>query len=316
MTTLLVSQPHGHLHRTPDGHAERPQRLFAVRDALSHPAFDGLARQEAASGDLAMADLVHDDCVLEALQSARPAEGIRQLDPDTFVSEGSLTALAEALGGAIYATERVCAGDHANAFCAIRPPGHHAERKRPMGFCLVNTIAIAARFAQRKLGLGRVAILDFDVHHGNGTQDIFYNDPHVMYASTHQSPLFPGTGAVNETGVGNIVNCPLSGGTAGDDMRDAFTSRIFPALRDFAPDLIFVSAGFDAHHRDPLADLNWTGEDFAWITGKIMDQADRLCAGRIVSLLEGGYDLTGLAEGVTKHVHMLAHGTTFDAEET
>jgi len=199
-------------------------------------------------------------------------------------------------------------GEADNSFCAIRPPGHHAERRRSMGFCLVNAIAILAREAQRKYGAERIAIVDFDVHHGNGTQDIFYDDASVFYGSTHQMPLFPGTGALNETGVGNICNSPLQPGSDGQGLRDAFSSRLLPALSAFGPDIILISAGFDAERRDPLAQLNWVPDDFAWATGKVMDAADRLCEGRVVSLLEGGYDLNGLADGVSAHVAMLQGG--------
>ena len=196
-------------------------------------------------------------------------------------------------------------GEVRNAFCAVRPPGHHAETEQPMGFCLINSIAIVAREAQRKYGAERVAIVDFDVHHGNGTQDIFKADASVLYASSQQMPLFPGTGSPSETGVGNLVNVALSAGSNGDAMREAYEARIFPALEAFAPDFILVSAGFDADYRDPLAGLNWVPEDFGWITGRLMEIADRRCDGRLVSLLEGGYDRNGLAQGVAAHVAAL-----------
>jgi len=195
-----------------------------------------------------------------------------------------------------------------NAFCAIRPPGHHAEIEMPMGFCLINTIAITAREAQRKYGADRIAIVDFDVHHGNGTQDIFKDDPSVFYASSHQMPLFPGTGNPSETGVGNIFNAALREGSGGAEMREAYRDIILPALDNFAPDLLLISAGFDAHHLDPLAQLEWQDEDFAWVTAKLMDVAGKRCANRIVSLLEGGYDLKGLSGGVAHHVTTLLNG--------
>src|SRR5690606_22086639 len=194
-----------------------------------------------------------------------------------------------ALGGALAALDAVVLGEVDNAFCAIRPPGHHAEADRPMGFCLVNTIAIVAREAQRKYGAERVAIVDFDVHHGNGTQDIFQADNSVFYASSHQMPLFPGTGSPSETGVGNVFNLALRPNTGGAEMREGYDERILPALEDFRPDFILVSAGFDADYRDPLANLNWEPSDFAWVTGRIMEIAGRRCDGRLVSLLEGGY---------------------------
>ncbi len=309
MTTLLVSQRNFESHVTPEGHAERPDRIRAVDEALARPAFDDLVRRDAPSGDLMLAELVHSKTYLELLRKHRPAEGIGQLDPDTFISSGSMDAAATGLGGAMLALDAVVLGEVDNAFCAIRPPGHHAEIDRPMGFCLINTIAILARLAQRKHGAERIAIIDFDVHHGNGTQDIFKDDPSVFYASSHQMPLYPGTGAPHETGVGNIVNTPLAPFSGGAEMREAYKGTILPALNDFAPDIILISAGFDAHERDPLAQLNWDAEDFAWLTGKLMDLAGRRADNRIVSLLEGGYDRKGLAEGVTSHVAMLKDGT-------
>jgi acetoin utilization deacetylase AcuC-like enzyme len=305
VTTLLVSQPNFESHVTPHGHPERPDRIRAVDEALSHSRFGSLVRRNAPSGDLELATLVHGPKYLQSLRDARPAEGVGQLDTDTFISSGSLSTVATALGGALSALEAVVLGETDNAFCAIRPPGHHATRETPMGFCLINTIAIAAREAQRKHGAERVAIIDFDVHHGNGTQDIFNRDSSVFYASTHQMPLYPGTGAAHETGVGNIVNVPLNAGTGKAEMREAYRDTILPALDSFAPDLILVSAGFDADHRDPLAQLNWMPDDFAWITGKLMDIASRRCGDRIVSLLEGGYDLKGLAAGARAHVATL-----------
>lgn len=277
--------------------------------ALALPRFSQLMRETSQSADLSLASVVHTEDVLKKVQDARPAEGIAQIDGDTFVSAGSLDAASSALGAGMRALAAVALGEADNAFCAIRPPGHHAEINRPMGFCLLNTVAIMARLAQQMYGAERIAIVDFDVHHGNGTQDIFKDDKDVAYLSSHQMPLFPGTGALNETGVGNIFNAPLSANTGGEAMREAYNDRLLPALADFSPDFIFVSAGFDAHHRDPLANLDWVDNDFAWVTGKIMDVAGQKCANRIVSLLEGGYDLTGLASGVTSHVTMLQDGT-------
>ncbi|HHB83884.1 MAG TPA: histone deacetylase family protein [Devosia sp.] len=309
MTTLLVSQPTTHEHITPPGHAERQERLEAIAQALSASRFSGLRREVAQSADLALAELVHDPSVLKTLQKHRPAEGISAIDGDTFLSPQSLDVAALALGAGMRALEAVAMGEVDNAFCAIRPPGHHAEKKRSMGFCLLNTIAILARLAQQMYGAERIAIIDFDVHHGNGTQNIFESDPSVFYGSSHQMPLFPGTGASTETGVGNICNAPLLAQSDGEQMRDAYLNRIIPALSDFSPDFLLISAGFDAHFRDPLANLNWNENDFAWLTGKLMDFADQKCGNRIVSLLEGGYDLNGLAGGVTNHVAMLEKGT-------
>lgn len=308
MTTLLVSQRNFESHVTPAGHPERPDRLRAIEEALSRERFAGLKRKDAPAADLNLASLVHDGGYLEALRRVRPAEGVVQIDEDTFISSGSLDACATALGAGLSALEAVAMGEVRNAFCAVRPPGHHAEMAQPMGFCLINTIAIVAREAQRKFGAERVAIVDFDVHHGNGTQDIFKDDPSVFYASSHQMPLFPGTGAPSETGVGNVVNVALPGRSGGEAMREAYGSRILPALDAFAPDFILVSAGFDADYRDPLAGLNWVSADFGWITARLMEIADRRCEGRIVSLLEGGYDRAGLANGVASHVGTLMDG--------
>ena len=310
MTTLLVSQPNFADHRTPPGHPERADRIVAVEEALAGAEFVRLIRREAPYGDITQAELVHDERYMARLRMARPAEGIGQLDADTYISDHSLSAAATGLGGAMAALDAVVMGEVHNAFCAIRPPGHHAEIDRPMGFCLINTVAILAREAQRRYGAERVAIVDFDVHHGNGTQDIFYEDPSVFYASSHQMPLFPGTGHPSEHGVGNIVNTALKAHTDGAEMRSAYNEVILPALDNFAPDLILISAGFDAHQRDPLAQLEWEDQDFAWVTGKLMDVAERRCANRIVSLLEGGYDLKGLAGGVRQHVSMLMDGAT------
>lgn len=308
VTTLLVSQPNFADHQTPQGHPERADRIRAVNEALSGSEFDRLIRRDAPYGDLMLAELVHDAAYLARLRDARPAEGIGQLDSDTFIADGSLGVVATGLGGALAGLDAVLLGEVDNVFCAIRPPGHHAEIAAPMGFCLINTIAVVAREAQRKYGAERIAIVDFDVHHGNGTQDIFKDDPNVFYASSHQMPLFPGTGHPNETGVGNIVNAALAPHSAGEAMRAAYNETILPALDNFAPDLLLLSAGFDAHGRDPLAQLEWGDADFRWVTGKLMEVAERRCANRIVSLLEGGYDLKGLAGGVQQHVATLLNG--------
>ncbi|HEX4298479.1 MAG TPA: histone deacetylase family protein [Devosia sp.] len=305
MTTLLVSQRNFESHVTPAGHPERPERIRVVEDALRPEVFPALWRRDAPAGDLTLADVVHAPGYLQALAQVRPAEGLAQIDEDTFISSGSLDAAATALGGGLAALEAVALGEVENAFCAMRPPGHHAERERPMGFCLINTVAVLAREAQRKFGAERVAIVDFDVHHGNGTEDIFFNDGSVFYGSSHQMPLFPGTGAMEETGVGNICNAPLAARSGTDDMRAAYEERILPALRAFRPDFLLISAGFDADYRDPLAQLNWRPEDFSWVTLKLREAATALCGGRIVSVLEGGYDREGLATGVAAHVTAL-----------
>ena len=305
MATLLVSQPNYASHRTPAGHPERADRIRAIDEALAVERFPKLLRRDAPSGDLTLADLVHAPGYLQGLAASRPAEGIGQIDEDTFISSSSLDAAGTALGAGLTALEAVALGEVSNAFCAVRPPGHHAERERPMGFCLINSIAIVAREAQRKYGAGRVAIVDFDVHHGNGTQDIFFDDPTVLYASTHQMPLFPGTGAASETGVGNIVNVPLAARSGKDEMVAAYQDRILPAVIAFRPDFLLISAGFDADYRDPLAQLNWRPDDFSWLTLRLREVADTCCAGRIVSMLEGGYDRQGLATGVAAHVTAL-----------
>lgn len=309
MTTLLVTQPKTSEHITPSGHSERPERLLAIETALGANKFSELKREVSTSADLGLGELVHSRDVLKTLQNTRPAEGIAAIDGDTYLSPQSLDVAATALGAGMRALESVAMGETENAFCAIRPPGHHAEKNRSMGFCLLNTVAILARLAQQMYGAERIAIIDFDVHHGNGTQDIFYQDKTVFYASSHEMPLFPGTGKANETGVGNICNAPLSAGSDGDQMRQAYLDVIFPALNNFSPDFLLISAGFDAHHLDPLANLNWNADDYAWLTGKIMDIADQKCGNRIVSLLEGGYDLEGLASGVSNHVRMLDKGS-------
>ena len=232
-----------------------------------------------------------------------------RLDADTSMSPGSFEAALRAVGGAVHAVDEVLSNKAANAFVATRPPGHHAETARPMGFCLFDNAAIAARHAQQRHGVARAAIVDFDVHHGNGSQEIFWADRTVMYCSTHQMPLFPGTGAVIESGEHEtIVNAPLRPGDGGEEFRAAFESRILPRLREFQPELIVISAGFDGHMRDPLANLNLLEADFAWATQKIMDVADRCAGGRVVSLLEGGYDLQALANSVAAHVTALMRG--------
>src|SRR5580692_4634587 len=286
MTTLLISHPACLQHLTPMGHPERPDRLRAVEQALEAEKFQTLLRAEAPMASLESIALCHPMDYVEEIREASPKEGLVHLDADTSMSPGSFEAALRAAGGAIFAVDEVVAKKTRNAFVATRPPGHHAETARPMGFCFFDNAAIAARYAQNRHGIARAAIVDFDVHHGNGSQEIFWADKSVMYCSTHQMPLFPGTGAVIESGEYNtVVNAPLRAGDGAEKFRDAFESRILPRLAAFQPELIVISAGFDAHYRDPLANLNLVEEDFAWATQKIMDVADRCAGGRIVSLL-------------------------------
>jgi len=310
MSTLLLTHSACLQHLTPAGHPERPDRLRAIEQALEDEKFQTLAREQAPLAPLEIVALCHPMDYVEAIRGASPEEGsMVRLDADTSMSSGSYEAALRAVGGGMRAVDEVMTGQVANAFVAVRPPGHHAETARPMGFCLFNNAAITARYAQKKHGAERVAIVDFDVHHGNGSQEIFWSDKTVMYCSTHEMPLYPGTGAVSERGEFNtIVNAPLRAGDGGDAFRVAFESAILPRLRAFKPDLVVISAGFDAHTRDPLANLNLVEADYTWVTQKLMEIAEQSGKGRIVSLLEGGYDLQGLSRSVAAHVTALMHG--------
>ncbi|HWU62202.1 MAG TPA: histone deacetylase family protein [Ensifer sp.] len=310
MTTRLYEHSIFLEHEVPAGHPERPDRLRALNEALSHPNFGTLDRRQAPQANEDAVLLAHPEEHLFAVMRAMPEEEdeINQLESDTYAGVKSLQAAFTGIGGAMAAVDDVISGSHDNAFVASRPPGHHAERMRAMGFCFFNNAAIAARHAQQKHGLERIAIIDWDVHHGNGTQDIFEADPTVLYCSTHQMPLYPGTGRKDETGVGNIVNAPLSANTGSDHFREALKDRVLPAIRNFSPDLIIISAGFDAHHRDPLAQINLVADDFDWATGKLMDMAGDFAGNRLVSILEGGYDLQGLAESAGAHIYRLMKG--------
>jgi len=309
MTTLYLTHPACLDHRTPSGHPERPDRLRAIERALAADAFKPLVRAEAPTASLETIALCHPMDYVTAVRDATPQQGLVQIDADTSMSPGSFEAALRGAGGAVHAVDQVMTAKADNAFVAIRPPGHHAETARPMGFCLFNNAAIAARHAQRRHGAERAAIIDFDVHHGNGSQDIFWSDASVMYSSTHQMPLYPGTGAVSESGEHDtIVNAPLRAGDGGSQFRAAFESRILPRLRDYKPDLVVISAGFDAHTRDPLANLNLVEADFAWVTQQLMEIADKSAQGRVVSVLEGGYDLEGLAGSVAAHITALMRG--------
>ena len=308
MSTLLISHPAFLEHLTPLGHPERPDRLRAIERALEAEKFQTLARGQAPLASLEAIALCHPMEYIVEVREAAPREGLIHLDADTAMSPGTFEAALRAAGGAVHAVDEVLTKKAANAFVAARPPGHHAETARPMGFCLFDNAAIAARYAQQRYGVASAAIIDFDVHHGNGSQEIFWSDKSVMYCSTHQMPLFPGTGAVGETGEHNtIVNAPLRPGDGGAAFRAAFETRILPRLEEFRPELAIISAGFDAHMRDPLANINLAEADFIWATQKIMDVADRCAGGRVISLLEGGYDLQALGNSVAAHVATLMH---------
>jgi len=305
MSCLVYTHPSCLAHDPGPGHPESPSRLAAVLEALDDPRFAALARNEAPRATREQIARVHAQSLIGEVLDESDTTGWRRLDPDTVMSPASAEAALRAAGGVCAAVDAVVAGEARRAFCAVRPPGHHATPNTAMGFCLFNSIAIGAAHAIAAHGLSRVAIVDFDVHHGNGTQDIFWSDPRVLYASSHQWPLYPGTGARSETGAGNIVNAPLKPGAGSADFRAAYTDTVLPALDAFAPELVMISAGFDAHRLDPLANLNLDGDDYAWITARLAELADKHARGRIVSSLEGGYSLTALRESVTAHVGAL-----------
>lgn len=308
MTTELFRNSICLEHNTPPGHPERADRLRAINEVIEHENFKDLVILEAPKADEDVVLFAHTQAHLDKIRSLIPDEGMVQVDGDTHMSPLSVDAALIAVGGCLTAVDHLFSKTCDNAFVAARPPGHHAEIEKAMGFCLFNQAAIAARYAQQKYGAERVAIIDFDVHHGNGTQDIFYHDPSVVYCSTHQMPLWPGSGSKNETGEGNIINAPLSPNDGGDQFREAFKSRVLPALDNAKPDLVIISAGFDAHHRDPLAEINLVADDFDWATGKLMEVATRYSDNRLVSVLEGGYDLMGLAESAGAHIHRMIRG--------
>jgi acetoin utilization deacetylase AcuC-like enzyme len=311
MTTLLLTHPSFVGHDTGPGHPERPDRMRAIDRVLAHETFAGLTRAEApmrddAEGAILYAHPVEHLARVKAVR-AQAQDGAVYVDGDTIMSAGSWEAVMRAVGAGMEAVDKVMDPNSGikNAFCQVRPPGHHAEAERAMGFCFFNSVAVAAHYAKHKHGAERVAVIDFDVHHGNGTQDIFFSDKTLFYASTHQMPLYPGSGALNETGVGNIWNAPLRSGDGGSAFKEAFQSRILPALHNFGPDLVLISAGFDAHKDDPLANLKLVEADFQWVTEQLIEVAERRSKGRLVSMLEGGYDLAALARSTAVHVKTL-----------
>jgi acetoin utilization deacetylase AcuC-like enzyme len=317
MTSLYISHPATLNHQTPLGHPERPDRIRSIDSILEQERFSALIREQAPMAEMDDLVLAHPESYVVSIRETCPREGLVRVDDDTVMSPGTFEAASRGAGGAVMAVDEVMTGLAANAFVAMRPPGHHAERTRAMGFCFFNNAAIAARHAQKRHGAERVAILDWDVHHGNGTQDIFWNDASVLYCSTHEMPLYPGTGATSERGEhGTIVNAPLNSGDGSEAFRDAMRSIILPRIEDFRPDLIVISAGFDAHWRDPLGGLKLTEADFDWATLMLMDKADRHCGGRIVSLLEGGYDLDGLAKSTAAHVNALMGHSSYGSGAT
>jgi len=272
------------------------------------PEFSHLIRKGPPLGTEQQIRLIHPQSHIDAILEAIPKQGENYLDQDTVVSPGSRQAAFRAVGAVCDAVDNVMTGKADNAFCAIRPPGHHAEPELAMGFCLFNNIAIAANYARHHYQLDRIAIVDFDVHHGNGTQAAFYNQPNVLYASSHEMPHYPGTGHPSETGAGNIINVPLAAGDSGVEFRQKYNSIILPALKNFRPDLLLISAGFDAHKDDPLASIMLVEDDFKWITEELMSIADVCCEGRIISALEGGYNLRALAASVAAHIKSLMAG--------
>jgi acetoin utilization deacetylase AcuC-like enzyme len=303
MKTLIIHHDDCLNHDPGPRHAERADRVRAVLAAAAD-----LPKTEFLPAPLATGEQVcrvHEPEYWQKLVSLEPERDRVALDPDTILSPGSIKAALRSSGAACFAVDQVFAGKARNAFCATRPPGHHAEAAVAMGFCLLNHVAVAARHAQAKHGIERVAILDFDVHHGNGTQAIFEQAPDVMYVSSHQSPLYPGTGQAHETGCGNILNLPLPPHSGSREFRQAWSDRALPALRAFSPGMILVSAGFDAHRADPLAQLELDDPDYFWLTEKICELAGDTCHGRVISILEGGYDLEGLAGAAAAHIRAL-----------
>ncbi|BCW90133.1 Histone deacetylase-like amidohydrolase [Alphaproteobacteria bacterium SO-S41] len=306
MTTALFTHFACLDHVTPPGHPESPERLRAVLEALADPAFAALVRGEALRADPETLALIHPKAFISRVLESVPARGLKSIDGDTTLSPGSGEAALRAAGGVIAAVDAVMTGEAKNAFAAVRPPGHHAEPGTAMGFCVFNNVAVGAQRARASHGLKRVAVVDFDVHHGNGTQAAFERDADLFFASTHQWPLYPGTGLPQERGfANNVLNVPLAPRSGSDEFRDAFEREVLPALDAFAPELVMISAGFDAHAADPLADLRLVEADYAWATARLCEIADIHAKGRVVSTLEGGYDLEALAASAAAHVKAL-----------
>jgi acetoin utilization deacetylase AcuC-like enzyme len=307
MSTVLITHPACLKHEPGEHHPESPQRLRAVVAALEGEAFSALEWQEAPAASIEELTRVHPADYVDAILGIRPAgDELAMIDGDTLMSAGSAEAALRAAGAVVAGVDAVCTGQASNAFAAVRPPGHHATPTVPGGFCLFSNVAIAARHAQKKHGIGKIAILDFDVHHGQGTQATVEIDPSLFYGSSHQSPFYPGTGSPRERGVeDNVVNVPLMANSGSNEFRAAWADRILPQLDRFAPDMVIVSAGFDAHLRDPLAQLRLTTDDFRWITAELLAIARTHSRGRIVSALEGGYDLEALADSAAAHVGVL-----------
>ncbi|MGQ0741803.1 MAG: histone deacetylase family protein [Alphaproteobacteria bacterium] len=305
MTTVLITHPACLGHAPPHGHPERADRLEAVLEALQGPEFAGLEQVSAPLATEEQLAKVHAKSYVAAVLASVPKDGYAVLDADTILSSGSGEAALRAAGSAVHGVDLVMSRQASNAFCAVRPPGHHAEPVRAMGFCVFNNAAVAVRHACSVHALNRVAVVDFDVHHGNGTQAAFERDPKVLYVSTHQMPLYPGTGAAEEKGAGNILNCPLPPGAGSREFLALIRNYVIPALEAFGPELLVISAGFDAHRADPLAGLELETEDFGWVTTELCALATRVCGGRVVSVLEGGYDLGALASSAAAHVRAL-----------
>lgn len=310
MTTALITHPDCLNHVTPEGHPEQVARLEYVLEALTP--LDLLRTEAPLASDTDLLR-VHPQDYIDMLGPRVPEEGQIALDEDTWLSPGSLGAARRAAGAVVRAVDMVLSGEVRNAFAAIRPPGHHAETAKPMGFCIFGNAALAAKHALDHHGLSRVAVVDFDVHHGNGTQDLLWNEPRALVVTSQQVPLWPGTGEASERGAhDNILNVPLPPESDGAVMRCAYSGQVFPRLKAFQPELIILSAGFDCHRDDPLANLNWATEDYAWLTAELCKLADELCGGRVVSTLEGGYDLKALAASAKAHVEELVRAASDD----